>query len=328
MHIHWLVPFKIDDINQLKKTNLASTRLRLGCVMQNINSNEFHISTGPDIEENIDCLIVGKLRSNIDRDINFWIEKIEKAKSKNAKIILDFTDNYIDQNDNFYKPLYEKLIPITHEIVTSSDYLKLKLQEKFKGPIVVIEDPIEIDILKPKIKNQDSFNILWFGHNSNIDYLVNFINDWKDLENRLTLITLTNEEGLIRFNQKLEYVHKYLSINLGLWSVNTMIDTSKFCDLAIIPSDLNDVRKSGVSANRLITALALGLPTAADMLESYKKFNQYFINIRSEIFCELVRKPEAFHGQVLAAQKEIIPNFNQKAISQKWTYRFKDEGKN
>lgn len=318
MHIHWLVPFKIDDMNQLKNTNLASTRLRLGCVIQNIDLTKFNLSAGPDIEDNIDCLVVGKLRSNFDQDINIWIDRIRKARSNNAKIILDYTDNYIDQNDNFYQPLYEKLIPLAHEIVTSSDYLKLKVQEKFKGPIEVIEDPIEINLIEPRIKNQDFCNILWFGHNSNIDYLANFINNWKDIEKASTLIMLTNKEGLIRFNEKLEFVHNYLSIKAGIWSVNAMIDASKFCDVAMIPSDLNDPRKSGVSANRLITALALGLPTAADMLESYKKFNKYFVDIRSENFCELLKKPKLFHKQVLKAQTMIIPDFSKEAIYKKW----------
>jgi DNA helicase-2/ATP-dependent DNA helicase PcrA len=86
-----------------------------------------------------------------------------------------------------------------------------------------------------------------------------------------------------------------------------MINTSKFCDLIIIPSDPNDPKKAGVSSNRLITALALGLPTAACVMESYKEYDQYFTDIDSEKFIELIDNPDKFHNQVLEAQDKINP---------------------
>ena len=46
-----------------------------------------------------------------------------------------------------------------------------------------------------------------------------------------------------------------------------------------------------MSANRLITALALGLPTAADNLESYKEFSEFYVDIRSEKFRAVMRDP-------------------------------------
>jgi len=129
---------------------------------------------------------------------------------------------------------------------------------------------------------------------------------------------LTNEQGIVIFNQTKFNTDKNLSIQLGLWSIQAMINTSKFCDLIIIPSDPSDPKKAGVSSNRLITALALGLPTAATLMDSYKEYNQYFMDIDSEKFIELIDNPNKFHNQVLEAQDKIIPQFTQEAISQKW----------
>jgi hypothetical protein len=66
MKVHWLLPFKIENISQLKEVNLASIRLRLGSVSQNNSDSSFEISAGEDIENNPDILIIGKLKSTKD----------------------------------------------------------------------------------------------------------------------------------------------------------------------------------------------------------------------------------------------------------------------
>lgn len=321
MKVHWLLPFNTGDVNKLKQVNLASVRLRLGTIIKNVDSN-FEISAGENIVKNSDILIIGKLKSTSNTSIEFWINKIKLAKQNNAKIVIDYTDNHLQLNDFFYRPFYEKLIPYVDEAVVSSNLLKLQLANLLKKPITVIEDAIEISSIKPNIKNLNTLNILWFGHSSNINYLVKFINSWNNLNNKTTLYILSNHEGLAFLNQSQINIPQNLSIQIGIWSVDKMVEAAKFCDLVIIPSDPNDPRKAGASSNRLITSLALGLPTAADKLDSYNEFDNYFVDIRSKEFEDLIEKPNSFHGQVLNAQEKIIPNFSQKNISQKWIHFF------
>ena len=318
MKVHWLLPFKIENISQLKELNLASVRLRLGAISQNISDSSFEISAGEDIANNLDILIIGKLKSTSDQSVQFWIDKIKMAKQNNAKIVIDYTDNHLQLNDFFYRPFYEKLIPYVDEAVVSSNLLKSHLANLLKKPITVIEDAIEISSINPRIKNSTTLNILWFGHSSNIDYLVEFINSWNNLNHKTTLYILSNEEGLAFLNQSQINIPQNLSIQIGVWSIDRMIEAAKFCNLVIIPSDPSDPRKSGASSNRLITSLALGLPTAADKLDSYNEFDMYFIDIRSKEFEHLMEEPDFFHDQVLKAQQKIIPKFTQKTISQKW----------
>lgn len=318
MKIHWLLPFKIDNLNQLKEVNSASIRLRLGTIIQNIGSSSLEVSAGENIVKNPEVLVIGKLKSNNDQTIKFWMDKIKFAKDSGAKIIIDYTDNYIDQLDSvFYKPFYDALIPIADKAITSSSYLKLNLNKHFIGQIEIIEDAIEVPIIRPQINNKLK-NVLWFGHASNLSYLLKFVDQLKDFELLTNLHALTNEQGIEIANQSRIYIPKNLNIHLGIWSIESMINTAKFCDLCILPTNLNDIRKSGASSNRLITALALGLPTAADKLNSYNEFDSYFTDIRSEKFKDLIKEPFSFHNQVLEAQEKIVPNFTQKAISQKW----------
>ena len=127
---------------------------------------------------------------------------------------------------------------------------------------------------------------------------------------------------MIIFKKNSPSIPKNLSINIMRWSHDAMINTAKFCNLCIIPSNPNDLKKAGVSSNRLMTALALGLPTAADNLNSYNEFKDYFIDIRSEAFDLLLNYPNNYNHLVTKAQQRIIPNFTQDKIGLEWVKFF------
>ena len=313
--IHWLVPYDNPSLDTILNSNLASIRLRLGCLLRQKN---YEVTFGNNITNNPYALVIGKIgASNSNARENLWINQITEQKKGGAKIILDYTDDHL----NFRSPMtsfYEKSLPYLDAGITSSTFLADKLKQKSNFFIEIIPDAIEVPIFKPKINQNNSKNIFWFGHASNINYLLNFVSKWRNLKHKTTLFILTNEQGVVIFNQTKLNIDKNLSIQLGLWSIQAMINTSKFCDLIIIPSDPNDPKKAGVSSNRLMTALALGLPTAASVMESYKKYDQYFMDIDSEKFIELIDNPVKFHNQVLDAQDKIIPQFTQEAIGQKW----------
>ena len=313
--IHWLIPYDNPSLETVINSNLASIRLRLGSL---IIQKKLDVTFGNNIQNNPSALVIGKIgtSSNNMRE-NLWVNQIEEQKRMGTKIVLDYTDDHL----NFKSPMtsfYEGSLAYINTAITSSTFLADKLKQKSKISVEIIPDAIEVPIFKPKIRENDSRNILWFGHASNINYLIEFINTFKNMKQKTTLFILTNEQGVNIFNQTKFNIDKSLSIQLGLWSIQAMINTSKFCDLIIIPSDPNDPKKAGVSSNRLITALALGLPTAASVMESYKEYNEYFTDIDSEKFIELIDNPDKFHLQVLEAQNRIIPQFTQEAIGQKW----------
>ena len=315
--IHWLIPYDNLTEESIVNANLASIRMRLGAAILSSKQTNLSISFGQNIID-ADFVVIGKIgatNNNLREDL--WLSQIEQQRKMGKKIILDYTDDHL----NFESPMtsfYERSLPYLNAAITSSPFLADKLIQKIKCFTEIIPDAIEVPIFKPKIKGNVSKNIFWFGHASNINYLIKFISKWRNLKQKTTLFILTNEQGVNIFNQTKFNIDKSLSIQLGLWSIQAMINTSKVCDLIIIPSDPNDPKKAGVSSNRLITALALGLPTAACVIESYKEYGQYFTDIDSEKFIELIDNPDMFHNQVLEAQDKIIPQFTQEAIGQKW----------
>ena len=327
--VHWLVALDpIWDFNPhppietISSSDLASTRLRLGTLLKSNNLKQLEVTFGSSIKNNPAMIMIGKpsfLAGDILEDL--WLSQIIKNKTNGSKIILDYTDDHlndISSTSNFY---YQYL-PYIDAAVTSSLYLKKALQKHFQGHIEIITDPIEVPISKPHCKTNETVNILWFGHASNIDYLKDIVSQWKDLKTKLILNILTNEDGMIIFKKNQPSIPKNLSINIMRWSRDAMINTAKFCNLCIIPSNPNDLKKAGVSSNRLITALALGLPTAADNLNSYNEFKDYFIDIRSEVFDLLLNHPNNYNHLVTKAQQRIIPNFTQDKIGLEWVKFF------
>jgi hypothetical protein len=327
--VHWLVALDpIWDFNPhppietIASSDLASTRLRLGTLLKSNNLKQLEVTFGSSIKNNPAMIMIGKpsfLAGDILEDL--WLSQTIKNKTNGSKIILDYTDDHLN-NISSTSNFYYQYLPYIDAAVTSSLYLKKALQKHFQGHIEIITDPIEVPISKPHCKTNETVNILWFGHASNIDYLKDIVSQWKDLKTKLILNILTNEDGMIIFKKNQPSIPKNLSINIMRWSRDAMINTAKFCNLCIIPSNPNDLKKAGVSSNRLITALALGLPTAADNLNSYNEFKDYFIDIRSEAFDLLLNHPNNYNHLVTKAQQRIIPNFTQDKIGLEWVKFF------
>ena len=323
--VHWLVALDpIWDFNPhppietITSSDLASTRLRLGTLLKSKNLKQLEVSVGSSIKNNPTMIMIGKpsfLAGDILEDL--WLSQIIKNKTNGSKIILDYTDDHLN-NISYTSNFYYQYLPYIDAAVTSSLYLKKALRKHFQGHIEVIADPIEVPINEPQFKTNETLNILWFGHASNIVYLENIVSQWKNLKTRLILNILTNEDGMIIFKKNQISIPKNMSINIMQWSLDAMINTAKFCNLCIIPSNPNDLKKAGVSSNRLMTALALGLPTAADNLNSYNEFKDYFIDIRSEEFDLLLNHPNNYNHIVTKAQQRIIPDFTQDKIGLEW----------
>ena len=97
-----------------------------------------------------------------------------------------------------------------------------------------------------------------------------------------------------------------------------MVEVALKSDICVIPSDQTDIRKNGVGTNRLITALALGLPVAASILNSYSDFSKYFIDINSPKLHSLITNPQLFHENVSLAQQTVVEQFRMDSIEKRW----------
>ena len=315
-NIHWLVPYQINHNQDISNKNLASIRLRAG--LFNLPCfNDFTVSFNEniyDIDE-IDYLFVGKFAGNREDLVNTWVEIINLHRDNGKKIFFDYTDHHLDK-ETLAGQFYRASLNSNDQIITSSEKLKNHLSPNFKN-ITIIEDPIEIQIEKVKKSKESSF--LFFGHHTNLKYLFNLINNWNS-KIQSNLIIQTSEEGMDEIRNQSQHISKpsNLNIQFQLWSIENMLKASTNVSGIIIPGDISDDRKNGVSHNRLITAFALGLPVAATRYQSYLEFDHQFVDIDNQTeFENFLQNPSLYSSSVQMAQKKV-KNYTQENIAKKW----------
>jgi hypothetical protein len=237
-HIHILIPGKYKTHEELNISNLASIRLRSAIVAKYMPQHGSTISVGEFIPEISNIILVGKIGVNDIRErTKLWLDQIQFSKNKNIKIFVDYTDHHI----GFESPqriFYEPALKLANYIITSSNYLKSLLNNSYSNEIFVIPDAIEVPILSPKTSKTN--RILWFGHSSNIKYLINFIEKYKKTNIVFKLIILSNDAGLKFFSDHQFQNRIGFEIELQEWSVKALIAASKISDICIIPSDPAD----------------------------------------------------------------------------------------
>ena len=96
-----------------------------------------------------------------------------------------------------------------------------------------------------------------------------------------------------------------------------MVEASQVADYCIIPSDTT-MAKRFASSNRLVTALALGLPTVATAIPSYIPFRNFFAEEGSEAASKLMADPALFHHMVENFQATQLSEFTLSTLIKKW----------
>ncbi len=317
---HALIPSNSLSANELAKSSLASIRLRIAPCSEVLRKEGCQFTFGELVDHRADAIIVGKIGTSADIDSrsNKWLAQLAEAKSRGISIYLDYTDHHLGFNSpmTFF---YQSALSLTDCCIVPSEFMAKLLRAHYHGSIIVIEDSIEItsQSVKTKLVSSQS-TALWFGHASNVNFLIDFINSSEFLISGCNLIVLSNENGLNIFSQSsLKFINRN-QIRLGLWSVESMLNAARIADFSIIPSDLSNTRKLGISSNRLITSFALGLPTAADHLPSYQEFSDFYVDIRGPLFSKMVDTPLNFSNLTISAQSLCVDRFNSESIGQKW----------
>lgn len=310
MHIHWLAPIHFENIHSLYATPFASLRLRAGALLSVLPKTDF-LTAGPNIPSQADVCVVGKIGvDDLENRQSLWINQMRRFE---GKVVLDFTDDRVTVGSKMTY-FYIQALQRTDIAVCSSQWLEKKLNNLHKGPTNVITDAIECPIIPPKLKPSDHLHILWFGHSTNLPALIDFL---PSIPSELTLHVLTNANGIQQI-KGLNNNQIQLNLEPEMWSPQAMVRTAIKCQMCVIPVGLNNARKAGVSSNRLLTALALGLPTSADLTDSYAEFRNDFADIRSAEFTGMLTSPESWHARIQEVQTSTLPKYSFSELGHQW----------
>ena len=327
--IEFLYGYTASDktIESLQNSQLASIRLRISVAAEAAQILNYQVSLS-DGQSNkyTDLIVVGKVDNiNDDKRPDRWHQRIIKTKVSGGKIIIDYTDHHIERNTTI-GDFYRKSINYADAVVCSSEQLKNSIVNYFKGPILVIEEPIDVSIIPPKEKNNAIKNMLWFGHASNLPYLFDCLLNTFNSDIHARLIIMTNAYPFPKEYSNLlsADVLENIEINVVPWSTNDLIQAANISDFCILPTGYKDSKKAGASSNRLITALSLGMPVLSDHLISYQKFTDYFDTLNSDNLFKFTIKPYYDFQKIKKFQEIVVPDYTRKNLLQHWSLFLND----
>ena len=325
LRLHWLTPFS-GQLSDLESVNLASMRLRAAVALRAAEKADWHYSFGPQIDLNPRatdlCVVVGKLGSNdVERLASVWLENLaqEKKRVSGCRVVVDYTDHHLVAETEL-SDFYRALLPLANAVVVPSSALAVQLQTHFSGPVFVVPDALEVPITPPVRHQHAPTRALWFGHGTNLIYLAQALAPMgRQLQGApLELRVLSNRPALEQFKRALTAIPEGIALKAGDWSLAAMQAHAAECDFCLLPSDPYDTRKMGVSSNRLLTALAMGLPVSASPLTSYKEFSEFFLDLEAGGLLELVSAPDRFHDMVTRAQQTVLNDYLAPSMQKRW----------
>ena len=306
--------------SSLQHSTLASARLRLAVAATAGQELNQKVSLGEQTPGRVDRLIVGKIGANdIQTRQGVWLAEIERLKGLGARVYLDYTDHHLD-NNSVMTSFYRAACELADVICTPTSELRTALIEHFKiqCKIAVVPDLLEYESVKPKKELVGAAPVgLWFGHPTNAKFLAQFIESHSQ--------ALTGHSlAIVSSAQTLDILKRYkfsqpptVGIQVFPWSVQAVAQVAQGADYCVIPSDCNSPKRYA-SNNRLITALALGLPTLATPLPSYGEFKDSFATIGSAEAYDLLKQPESHSRGCLNFQEDGMHAFTRPKLVAQW----------
>lgn len=317
MHVHWLSPYTYEDPQQVYQSPLASLRLRAGPLVSVTDSN-LTVSIGEKIPHHSDVCVVGKIGGHdIEHRKTEWLKAIFKL---DCPVVLDYTDDHI-QHPSVMTDFYQVALERADQVVCSSQHLHQSISTTFLKKISVIEDAVEYQPLAPKSAPNEQRRLLWFGHHSNLNALLHFLQTFNP-PMPVEVLVLSTEQGRQMLQSSTPPRSSTVRLLFKYWSIDEMPKAAAQCDACIIPVDDSSPAKKGASSNRLLTSLTLGLPTCVDLIPSYLPFRDFVTNLHSPQLDQLIKDPQAHQSQIEHAQRHIGLNYSFQSLGQKWKNTF------
>lgn len=208
--------------------------------------------------------------------------------------------------DTKHRNHYRRMIETADIVLASTPEMASLIKMETRRDATVIPDSYEFPEKEPSYSPGAKLKVLWYGHFSNIDSLMDIRGDLKDYD--LRLCTMPNAvpkelEGMM----VLPYSKQNLEHAFG------------WCDAVIIPSR-SDTHKLVKSHNRLTEAVRQGKFVIASALPSYREFDDWmYIGEVPEGLEWLSRKdPEDICNRIKKAQDHVKDNYNPEKVGKMW----------
>jgi hypothetical protein len=225
-------------------------------------------------------------------DLSRW----KTIRDKHKVLILDIVDSYLLESRFSYKRnlrgLYKSLngdlssrrlsySRLLEEVIVNSDLVICASVEQrnflriLNPRVQVIVDCFEELLVKdfPKTYSKQSKAILWEGFPENLKHMRLIGQALANHQVELICVTSPQMKTVSPFREKKEtriFLNKLgLDASVIPWSIESLLEASRRCALAVIPIDSKDSMAWNKSANKLLGFWAMGLPVLTSPTPSY-----------------------------------------------------------
>jgi len=319
MHLHIFLAGDNVSLEQLRGSSLASARLRIVPAADAALRRGFTISIGDVCPAITTTALVGKIgAANISKRQDLWLKQIRALEAAGHKAILDYTDHHLE-TQSVMRDFYEQSIKACSETVTPTSFLTDALATCDDSKTYsTVHDLLEYPVVEPaNIDGRQAKTGVWFGHPSNAQFLAQFIDEHSALLKQQHLMVVSSEQTISILKRYRYKNTPSVSVKFIAWSMAAVLNAAKSADYCIIPSDTASPKRFA-SNNRLITALALGLPTIATPIPSYTEYSDFFTSDRAEQIKALIKDPSSMHNRLKEFQANHASKFSAPAIMHSW----------
>ena len=241
------------------------------------------------------CCIVGKL-SHPDETFaqNILLANlaaISILKSQSVPILVNYSDNLAATSNSAVASLYRSLLWHADAVIYPCQAMQ-QLGKPWLSPNNpaqewIIEDPWQVEehpyrLLKP----DEKCRIIWFGHSSNLQYLLKELPKLLESCNahasyELTILSDSGTQKKVK--QQFQKLTRRMPWTLRCipWENNSqpaqLAQELGRAHVAIIPSDTQDRRKLAASHNRAVDSIQAGCMVIASPLPSYKELQKLLL---------------------------------------------------
>lgn len=356
MKIDWLVYHNVERVGGRLVSGVASVRYRLLIPALALDKlgyriNLLQLPSEDGLDAYVprlqgDVVVVSKLPLDAEtfhRAAKSAQQTVRLAKTEGRKVIADISD------DHFFRPIFGEyfrtLVKTADLNVASTPKLAEIVRNRTQRPVVVVGDPYEgernvADFRPPKAKahgflgklvenvgggkSRRPLRLLWFGHGSNVESIIDVLDDLPHLASdyilELQLVTSpdTNAEKFCsKFNE--DYAPA-CTLRFTPWSLDATWQAFRDCDVVIIPIRVDDQGKLVKSPNRLVEALWAGRFVVASPIPSYQEFKD-FVWLGERIVDGIrwaLDHPVEVKRRIAAGQAYIEKNCSPDAIARQW----------
>ena len=201
-----------------------------------------------------------------------------------------------DHFNDAWRNYYLEMAKMVDYISCTTPFLAERIQDETNRDAFVISDPLEFGKRPPKV--DEIKKLLWYGHHSNLDPLLE--------------LNLDGYELMIISSKETEWALR--------WSEENMRIGFDWCDAVIIPVG-EGLEKKSKSPNRMTEAINAGRYVIANPMPAYHGYGMYQGEILEGLSWLKSHRKEALE-QLTAAQEIVTRKHSPEAIGAQWKALF------